>query len=121
MKKLIETTMAVTGRFFYRRPALKRGMLALALYGVPVLTAAILPFPGVILTIGAAWALALFMLFLGMGAERAALDWGPVFALPPLKSFAFWRWHALEKKRFLAVLLALATGLASTVLPGILP
>lgn len=95
---------------FHTRPALKRGGLVLVLYSVPVCLAALLSAPTIV--VGVVWALALLMLFLGMGAERAATDWDPVFALPPLKSFAFWRWHALEKKRFLAAVSALGGGIA---------
>jgi len=103
--------LRIVGRFFYaqthRRSALKRGLFSFGLYGAIALPAAIIGMP----VLAAFWALALLTLFLGMGAERASLEWDPVFALPPARNFAFWRWHALEKKRFLAVLFALASGL----------
>ncbi len=95
---------AAIGRFFYVRPALKRAILVLMLF---------LPFAAVshlVAVPGIAVCAAVFLLafFWGMGAERAALDWDPVFSLPPVKSIAFWRWQPLERKRFKAVSLVLA-------------
>jgi len=106
---------ASLGRFFYAifnsRPALKRASLVAALYLVPALLAA--PFSAAVL-VGGIWALMLLAVFWGMGAERAATDWDRVFSLPPVSSFAFWRWHGLEKKRFLAVIAVLCAGWLST-------
>jgi hypothetical protein len=98
-----------------RRPAVKRGLLVLVLYGLIglPLTAA---FGGVFAAI---WALMLGCLFLGMGAERAAISWDSMFALPPLRSFQFWRWQALERKRFMAVLSALTGGVLLTSIWGL--
>lgn len=124
----IRAAMASTiGRFFYARPALKRGALALVLQQLVVL-------PLVLAASGAGiglvdifaallclnWTVFLMGVFWGMGAERAALDWDDVFALPPLKAFDFWHWHALEKKRFIAVLVALMLGLLLAIVAGAL-
>ncbi|WP_262694490.1 hypothetical protein [Kordiimonas aquimaris] len=109
-------------RFFYAlfhtRPGLKRGALVLLLFAAVVVPFSV--FSGQMLYVSGLWALMLFALFLGMGAERAAIEWSPVFALPPISAFAFWRWHALEKKRFLAVLTALAVGAGCTAIAGII-
>lgn len=110
------TTAALSvfwGRFFCAlfntRPGLKRGVLVFVLFGLVALPAHLF-LGGAALVASLIWAFALFALFLGMGAERAAIEWSPVFVLPPLDAFVFWQWHALEKKRFLAVLCALALG-----------
>lgn len=95
------------GRFFYTRPALKRGAFAFGLFAVIGLPVAAVGVP----MLSGLWAVALLALFLGLGAERASLEWDPVFALPPVRNFAFWRWHGLEKKRFTAVIVALGIGL----------
>ena len=95
------------GRFFYARPALKRGLFAFGLFAIIGLPVAAIGVPA----LSGIWGAALFALFLGMGAERASLEWDPVFALPPVRNFAFWQWHGLEKKRFIAVVVALSTGL----------
>lgn len=108
---------ASLGRFFYTRPALKRAGLVLLLYCGPPLVAAIF---SAAIPIGGIWALMLTSLFWGMGAERAAVEWDDVFSLPPLSAFAFWRWHGLEKKRFLAALAALLAGWAVTVAEAVL-
>jgi hypothetical protein len=117
--RFIAALSAGWSRFFYAvfnsRPGLKRGALVLVLYAgfsVPVMF--------VFGWLAPIWALMLLALFWGMGAERASLEWDPVFALPPLSAFAFWRWHALEKKRFIAVLLALGGGVAATLLIEVL-
>lgn len=112
MKNIYLKLKAAIGRFFYVRPALKRAFLVLALF---------LPFAAVSHLAGvpdiSVWAAVfLLALFWGMGAERATIDWDPVFSLPPVKSFAFWRWHPLERKRFNAVLLALASGIGAVFL-----
>ncbi len=127
MKQLLLSAKAVLGktlgRFFYvlfhTRPALKRGALSLFLYAVPTAVAAAGPVS--LSTFGTFWAFGLLMLFWGMGAERAATDWDPVFFLPHPRSFAFWHWHALEKKRFLAAIMALVSGVASVVFLEVLP
>ncbi len=100
------------GRFFYTRPSLKRAALIAALYAAPTL-AGVLAVSAVL--VGAVWALILLALFWGMGAERAATEWDSMFSLPPLSAFAFWRWHGLEKKRFIAVFATLATGWLVTI------
>ena len=114
------------GRFFYTRPALKRFALVVGLHSVVLVPLVLLETfggPGllalwlVLAFLG--WSLFLLGLFWGFGAERAATEWDDVFALPPLSSLAFWRWHALEKKRFCAVLAALGTGLVVAVFLGI--
>jgi len=97
--------------FFAGRPALTRAWLVFALYGLLALPAVLL---GTLLP-AVAWALFLAALFWGMGAERASLEWDAVFTLPSPGSFAFWRWHALERKRFLSALAALVTGLFLSV------
>ncbi len=106
------------GRIFYAqtqmRPGFRRGLFALGLYAAIAVPAAIVGAQ----VLACVWAAGLFMLFLGMGAERASLDWDPVLALPPVRSFAFWRWHALERKRFLAVLVALSFGLILSLAEG---
>lgn len=103
---------------FHTRPGLKRGVLVLLLFIVVVVPSAFLPVDA--LQVSGLWAAMLLMLFLGMGAERAAIEWSPVFALPPISTFAFWRWHALEKKRFLAVLCALAVGVGCVAITGLI-
>lgn len=114
MKKiyvLVKAALSASlGRFFYTRPALKRGGLVLAILVVPTLAGYLVDIS--ILSVAAIWAPIVAALFLGMGAERAAIDWDPVFSLPPVSAFAFWRWHALEKKRFLAALSAVVVGVA---------
>ncbi len=112
--RLISAPYAAMGRFFYARPALKRGLLALCLFGLLALPLQLVFAAGVAL-----WACFLLGLFLGMGAERACTDWGDTFALPRPRDFAFWRWHALERKRFCAVLIALAAGLLASTLWGL--
>ncbi|MBL4838484.1 MAG: hypothetical protein JKY34_12990 [Kordiimonadaceae bacterium] len=108
------------GRFFvaqfHSRPVLKRGLFALGLFASVGVPAAVIGVP----VLAVVWAGAVFTLFLGMGAERASLEWGPVIALPPARSFAFWRWHTLEKKRFFAVLVALAVGLLVSLGGGLM-
>ncbi len=103
------------GRFFYAifntRPALKRACLVAVLYSVPTVLAAL--FSVAALVVGV-WALMLLAVFWGMGAERAAIEWDKTFSLPPLSAFAFWRWHGLEKKRFIAVIVALSAMWLST-------
>jgi hypothetical protein len=115
------------GRFFYTRPALKRGALALVLQQLVVLPLGLIAAgSGVgLVDIWAAlvslqWTIFLVGLFWGMGAERASTEWDGTFALPPLKSFDFWRWHALEKKRFMAVLVSLMGGLLLATFVGAL-
>ena len=110
MKKMIRSAKAALGaalgRFFYTRPAFKRALLAVALWAPSILVQLMVGSN----EIGLAWALLLAAFFWGMGAERAALDWDPVFSLPLLRSFAFWRWQPLERKRFLALAATLLTG-----------
>jgi len=92
-----------------RRPALKRGLLVLLLF-------AILAVPLTALGSGWAafvWAVMLAAVFIGLGAERDSTDWDAIFALPALRHFKFWRWQALERKRYVAVLVALVFGQAS--------
>lgn len=121
------TLAAVTsgvGRFFYRRPALKRALLAFILQQVVLVPFALL---GGHTSLGfvhlaasffcVGWTAFLFGVFWGMGAERASVEWDSVFALPTVASFRVWRWHALERKRFFAVIMALSTGL---VIAGVL-
>lgn len=98
---------------FNTRPGLKRGALMLILFAFVAMPVCIVV-PDAALSASGIWALMLVCLFLGMGAERAAVEWSPTFALPPLSAFAFWRWHALEKKRFVCAVLALALGLLCT-------
>lgn len=126
-KKRTAATASAIGRFFYTRPALKRGALALGLQQlvlVPLGLLANAADPGLMdvwaALIGLQWSVFLIGLFWGMGAERAATDWDSVFALPPLRSFDFWCWHALEKKRFSAVLVALCSGLFLAAFMGAL-
>lgn len=107
---------ASLGRFFYTRPALKRAGLVALLYSAPLLTADLFSEAAVV---GAVWALMLLSLFWGMGAERASVEWDDVFSLPPVGSFAFWRWHGLEKKRFLAVIAALASAWVVTAVSAV--
>lgn len=125
MKNLLTRVKAALGmrgsRFFHAlfltRPGLRRAALVLALYAAgAALAALMLASAGLALI----WALVLLALFWGMGAERAALEWDPVFSLPPVSAFAFWRWHALEKKRFVATLLALGGGVLTSGLIGVL-
>ncbi len=106
------------GRFFYQRPALKRAALALALQQLVLLplvsvatSAAGVVFAFWVVLLGLAWTFFLFGLFWGMAAERASTEWDSIFSLPTARSFLPWRWHALERKRFLAVSCALAAGL----------
>lgn len=109
--------LAKAGHFLYEslrmRPALKRGLLAFVL-ALPVSLA--LAFVG-LASLAPVWAFMLAFLFLGLGAERHALEWDSTFALPHLGAFAFWHWHAIERKRFLSALLGLmaATVTAATV------
>lgn len=110
------------GRFFYPRPALKRAALALALQQLVLLPLGCLTAGGPtiilafwVLLIGLAWTFFLFGLFWGMAAERASTEWDSIFALPTAQSFMPWRWHALERKRFLAVTFALAAGLLASL------
>lgn len=91
------------GRFFYTRPALKRGVLVVGLMGPFVVLGHAVAAP----LLSVCVAVVLLALFWGMGAERAATDWDPVFSLPPVSAFAFWHWQPLERKRFYAVLFAL--------------
>lgn len=118
IRTFVVKRLLIVGRFFYvrlnMRPGLKRGLFAFALYGALALPAAVAGVP----LLAMLWAPALVMLFLGMGAERASLEWDPVFALPRARDFAFWRWHALEKKRFSAVLIALGFGLLLSLSGG---
>ena len=119
---------AAVSRFFYSHPAMKRGALVLVLQLV-----VLLPLSFITLSAGAgllALSLTLFMfvwcafllgVFLGMAAERAATDWDAIFALPPLRAFLFWRWHTLERKRFMAVVGALCLGLYLAVRFGVTP
>lgn len=109
---------AAVGRFFYVHPVLKRAGLVFALLLlvlVPLGTFAVVGgdtlFALMLTCLMIMWCAFLFGLFLGLGAERASVDWDNVFALPPLRAFAFWRWHAIERKRFLGVLGALFFGL----------
>lgn len=103
MKNIYLKLKAAIGRFFYVRPALKRATLVLSLFLPFAAASHLVGVPGI-----SAWAAVfLLALFWGMGAERTAIDWDPLFSLPPLKSFAFWRWQPLERKRFSAVLLVL--------------
>ncbi|WP_262689776.1 hypothetical protein [Kordiimonas aestuarii] len=118
----------VAARFFYTRPALKRGALVLALQLVVLLPLSFFALKGgqgivpLALTLFMfIWCAFLFGLFLGMAAERAATDWDDVFALPPLNAFLFWRWHALERRRFMAVAGALLLGLYITAQFGWTP
>ncbi|WP_417451272.1 hypothetical protein [Kordiimonas sp.] len=115
-------------RFFYTRPALKRGALVLGLQLVVLLPLSFFALSGggglLALTLTLlmfVWCAFLFGLFLGMAAERAATDWGDIFALPPLGAFLFWRWHALEKKRFISVMASLLFGLYITARFGWAP
>ena len=101
--------------FFSAKPALLRGCVALVLHGLVAVPAAW--FTSVVLA--AAWAACLAMLFLGLGAERASTERGAVFALPPLASFAFWRWYALERRRYVATLAGLGLGLLCNLLWGL--
>ena len=119
MKQFFLSVKAAVGgafsRFFYSRPAAKRVLLVTLLW---------LPSMLVDLVLGQAfaaplWALMLVTLLLGMGAERAALEWDPFFSLPPLKSFAFWRWQPLERKRFIAAVASLATGSVGSFIWGL--
>ena len=104
------------GRMLDHRPALKRGLLVLLLF-------AVLAVPLTALFGGWAtfvWALMLAAVFIGLGAERDSTDWDAVFALPALRHFKFWRWHGLERKRYVAVLAALALGqILAFIIPAI--
>ncbi len=102
--------VAAIGRFFYTRPACKRGVLVAGLMGPFVVLAHIVAAP----LLAVAAAVFLLALFWGMAAERAATDWDPVFSLPPVSAFAFWRWQPLERKRFHVVLLVLALCIAAS-------
>jgi len=112
--------LADAGRFFYGlfhiRPSLKRGVLAFCLCVAVAAPFAIVDLPAV----APAWAAMLATLFLGMGAERAALEWDDMFALPPIHTFAFWRWHALERKRFLAAIIGITLGVITASVIGAL-
>jgi len=109
--RLLAKVRAQLTASFYSRPALKRGLLVFGLFTALALPLGLLAGQwGVV-----AWALVLAALFLGMGAERASTDWSEVFALPALRNFAFWRWHALERKRYVAALTALAIGFACSM------
>jgi len=99
---------------FTLRPALRRAGLVFGLYAVLALPMVLL---GFLLPAGL-WAVFLTALFLGLGAERASLEWDATFALPPVRSFAFWRWQALERKRFLGALAALGLGLVLSIIWG---
>lgn len=104
--KLWVRPAAIVARLLYRRPALKRGLLAFGLV-TPVNTlflAAGLPAAGVL------WACLLVAILIGIGAERVSTDWDDFFALPPVGSFLVWRWHALERKRFGGALVGLGLG-----------
>lgn len=107
--------VSAIGRFFHARPVLKRALLALMLQQVLLVPLLALPggglVPPIAMLMGLMWSAFLLGLFWGMGAERAALDWDAVFNLPPARSFHFWGWHALEKRRFLGVVVALLVGL----------
>lgn len=126
MKNYIENAKAALsaslGRFFYMlfytRPAMKRASLVLILYSVPPLVSALF---SAAVEVGSVWALMVVSLFWGMGAERASIEWDDIFSLPPISAFAFWRWHGLEKKRFLSALAALAAGWVATVALTVLP
>ncbi|WP_417459222.1 hypothetical protein [Kordiimonas sp.] len=109
---------AAVGRFFYAHPTFKRAGLVFALQLVVLVPL------GIFATVGgdalfalmltcfmAMWCAFLTGLFLGLGAERASSDWDSIFALPPLQAFVFWRWHAIERKRFYGVLGAIFMGL----------
>lgn len=103
---------AAIRRFFNSRPTSKRVGLVVML---------LLPGFGLAWLIGntalaTLWALMLLSLFWGMGAERAALEWDATFSLPPVGAFVFWRWQPLEKKRFVAVLVACALASLGAVL-----
>ena len=110
IKRAVNRTFTI---IFNTRPGLKRGALVLTLFALVAVPACVVV-PHAALSVSVVWALVLFALFLGMGAERAAVEWSPTFALPPLGAFAFWRWHTLEKKRFIAVIAALVLGLVVT-------
>lgn len=107
--------LSVIGRFFHAHPAVKRALLALLLQQALLIPLLALPDGGLVpplaMLMGLMWSAFLLGLFWGMGAERAALHWDAVFALPPARSFHFWGWHALEKRRFLGVIVALLAGL----------
>lgn len=98
------------------RPALKRGLLAFLL-ALPVSLA--LSLVG-LASLAPVWAFMLAFLFLGLGAERHALEWDSTFALPHLGAFAFWHWHALERKRFLAAVFGLMAATVTAVTVGVL-
>jgi hypothetical protein len=109
-------------RFLYRRPALKRALLALLLQQAMLLPFTLsLPLHGNVLAtfwallFGGFWTAFLAGLFWGMAAERASTQWDSIFALPGPASFLPWRWHALERKCFIAVLATLAAGLLLTL------
>ena len=113
---IITKSKAKLARMLNHRPALKRGLLVLLLFAVLAVPLAAL------FGVWAAslWALVLAAVFLGLGAERTSTDWDAMFALPAPRYFKFWQWHALERKRYFAVLAALAMGqLFVLILPAL--
>lgn len=117
--RLLRSISAALHRLFGSWPAAKRVLLIFGLYGVPVLLLQIVFGPEAF-TFASTYGLFLFGLLLGMGAERAATVWSDFFALPPLGSFAFWRWYPLEQKRFYAAVCTLAVWWLAAGLGGVL-
>ncbi len=114
----LSSLKAALGRFFYSHPTLKRAGLVFALQLVVLIPLGIFAAVGsdalfalMLTCLMIMWCAFLIGLFLGLGAERASMDWDSIFALPPVRAFAFWRWHAIERKRFLGVLGAIFLGL----------
>lgn len=99
---------------FTAKPALTRGWLVFGLYCVPAVPLALFGLHAATTVLAAV----LLGLFLGMGAERASLEWSSSFSLPRLRSFCFWRWEVTERNRFYAVLIALAAGQLFTQVGG---
>ena len=101
---------------FRARPALRRGLLVFFLFCVPALPLVLVAGSFSLLL----WACVLAAVFLGLGAERASTNWDDVFALPAARHFKFWRWQALERRRYQAVLCALGVGQALVLLIPVL-
>lgn len=94
---------ALFHQFFAARPATKRVLLVILLFGIPLVFAHLI-LSTLAPLVTAQLAMLLMGTFLGMGAERASTDWDDFFALPPLSAFAVWRWYPIERKRFSAAI-----------------